>query len=412
VLWLSLGYKAKPGDLLINQSFRMFTRRDFLRVSSLSAIPAVSTLDTFSYESIQAPAEAERVRFSGDGPMYSPTEFIAKLQQINKTKPIEWDFYAKGGSVDKLTAEFARITGKEAAVYLPSGTLANQLAISVLCGENTKAFVQETSHVYRDEADAAQSVFGKRLIPLAPGKAYFTLDELQQSIQFHTQGEVFPSGIGVVSIENPVRRCDGQYVPIDEIKKIAAFCRDKGYKLHLDGARLYLATAASGISVTEYASHFDTVYISLYKYLGAAGGAILCGPRDVIGRMDHLTKIHGGVVFMNWANAAMALHHLQGLDDRLKRSVIQARQLFQRLNQLPGLKITEIAGGTNIVNLQLSTSVNASRLSERLWTKHGIGLPSAKADGTAKLMINESLLNRTNDQLVAAFTEALTSAKA
>ncbi|GAB2551116.1 threonine aldolase family protein [Spirosoma aerophilum] len=390
----------------------MFTRRDFLRVSSLSAVPTVSTLGHFPYNLAPAPVMAEKVRFNGDGPLYSPTEFIAKLQQINKEHPIEWDFYAKGGSVDKLTSEFARITGKEAAIFLPSGTLANQLAISVLSGENTKAFVQETSHVYRDEADAAQSVFSKRLIPLAPGKAYFTLDELQQSIDFHTKGEVFPSGIGMVSIENPVRRCDGQYVPIDEIKKIAAFCRQKGYKLHLDGARIYLAAAFSGTSVSEYASYFDTVYISLYKYLGAAGGAVLCGSKDVIGRMDHLTKIHGGVVFMNWANAAMALHHLQGLDDRLKGSAIQARQLFTQLNQLPGINITEITGGTNIVNLQVSASVNASKLREILWAKHGIDLPPAKADGSMKLMINESLLNRTNDQLVAAFTEALTSAKA
>src|SRR5205823_3658336 len=122
-----------------------------------------------------------------------------------------------------------------------------------------------TSHVYRDEADAAQSIFGKRLIPLAPDKAYFTLEELQKSIEQHTQGEAFKSGIGMVSIENPVRRCDGQFVPISEIKKISAFCREKGYKLHLDGARIYLAAAYAGTSVSEYAAYFDTVYISLYK---------------------------------------------------------------------------------------------------------------------------------------------------
>lgn len=387
----------------------MFTRRNFLRVS---AVPALSVLNEFPYAPATAPAEPEKVRFTGDGPMYPPERFIAKLQEINQAQPIEWDFYGKGGSVDQLTKKFAAITGKEAAVYLPSGTLANQLAISVLSGENTKVFVQETSHVYRDEADAAQSVFGKRLIPLAPGKAYFTVEQLQQSIEEYTQGEVFKSGFGAVSIENPVRRCDGQFVPINEIKKIAAFCREKGYKLHLDGARLYLAAAYSGTSVAEYAAPFDTVYISLYKYLGAAGGAILCGPKSIIDRMDHLAKIHGGVVFMNWANAAMALHHLTGLEERLTRTVTQSKQLFTLLNQLPELKITLIDGGTNISTVQLSTAVNPQKLNEVLWQKHGIGLAPANASGSLKLMVNDSLLTRTNDQILASFKEAIALSKA
>ena len=389
----------------------MFTRRDFLRASSLSAVPTLSALGDWPHQSILPLAESEPVRFTGDGPLYSPTQAIAKLQEINGASPIERDFYGKGGCVDQLAKKFAAITGKEAAIYLPSGTLANQLAISVLSGENTKVFVQETSHVYRDEADAAQSVFGKRLIPLAPGKAYFTGEELQQAIETHTQDEAFKSGIGAVSIENPVRRCDGQFVPIDEIKKIAAFCREKGYKLHLDGARLYLASAYSGTSVAAYASYFDTVYISLYKYLGAPGGAVLCGPKAIIDRMEHLAKIHGGVVFMSWVNAAMALHHLNGLEDRLKRSAVQANELFGRLNNLSGLKITPIAGGTNISNLQLSTSVNVQKLNETLWQKYSIGLAPAKADGSLKLMVNDSLLNQSNNRIVAAFKEALGLAK-
>ena len=389
----------------------MFTRRDFLRFSSASALPAFSDSGDFSGQWPGLDPTPEPVFFMGDGPMYSPTEFIAKLNQINQAKPIERDFYGKGGCVDELTKQFATITGKEAAIYLASGTLANQLAISVLSGENTKVFVQETSHVYRDEADAAQSVFNKRLMPLAPNKAYFTLSDLQQSIEELNQGEVFRSGIGAVSIENPVRRCDGQYVPIEDIKQIAAFCRQKGYKLHLDGARLYLASAYSGTSVNEYASYFDTVYISLYKYLGAAGGAVLCGPKEIIDKMEHLAKIHGGVAFMSWANAAMALHHLAGLENRLKRSALQAKQLVVRLNELPELKITSITGGTNILNAQLASKINGKKLNEILWQKHRIAIPGAKADGSFKLMVNDSLLNRTNDQLVSAFKDAIYAAR-
>lgn len=388
----------------------MFNRRDFLR-SSLGAAPALTGESNFPLSWL-GDSEQKPVRFTGDGPVYTPDEYMAKLAQINQAQPIERDFYGKGGSVDALTKQFAALTGKEAAIYLASGTLANQLALSVLSGDNTKVFVQQTSHVYRDEADAAQSVFGKRLIPLAPDKAYFTLAQLQQSIEEHSQGEAFRSGIGAVSIENPVRRCNGQFVPIEDLKAITAFCRQQGYGLHLDGARLYLAAAYSGTSVAEYASHFDTVYISLYKYLGAAGGAVLCGPKAIIDKMEHLAKVHGGVIFMNWANAAMALHHLTGLEDRLQRTVAQSKQLYSLLNQLPQLTITSIPGGTNISTLQLASSVNAATLTEILWQKHQIGLAKAKADGSLTLMVNDSLLNRTNEQLVVAFQDALRQAKA
>lgn len=102
---------------------------------------------------------------------------------------------------------------------MPSGTMANQLAIAVLSDENTKVFVQDTSHVYRDEADAAQSVFNKRLMPLAKNETYFTLEILKQAIENPGNEEVFKSGIGCVSIENPVRRTDERMVPIEEIKR-------------------------------------------------------------------------------------------------------------------------------------------------------------------------------------------------
>lgn len=385
----------------------MFNRRNFLRISGLSAVPVLSSLDGFFEDLNPEAPKKEGVYFMGDGPMYSPEEFLEKLQQIHKEKPIVKDSYGKGGSVEQLLKKFCEITGKESAIFMPTGTLANQLAISVLSGENTKAFVQETSHVYRDEADSAQSVFNKRLIPLAAGKAYFTLEELQKSIEEHTTGEAFKSGIGAVSIENPVRRNDGQFVPLAEIKKISAFCREKGYKLHLDGARIYLASAFSSVSVSEYASFFDTVYISLYKYLGASGGAVLCGPKDIIDKMEHLIKVHGGTVYSNWANSAMALHHLTNIDDRFKRFAVQSEQLFKMMNELPEMKIKNIENGTNISILKLVNTVNSKKLSEVLWQKYNIALPIAKSDGTIKIMVNDSLLTQSNAQIVTAFKEAL-----
>lgn len=150
-------------------------------------------------------------------------------------------------------------------MFMPTGTMANQLAIKVLSGDHAKVFVQETSHVFRDEVDAAQLVHDKRLIPLAKGEPYFTLDELKQAVEYHKEAENFKSVIGAVSIEIPVRRNEGRMMPVAELKKISAYCKDNKIALHLDGARIYMASAWSGVPVKEYSSYFDTVYISLYN---------------------------------------------------------------------------------------------------------------------------------------------------
>lgn len=156
-----------------------FNRRNFIRLSGLSALPLIYS-GLPEVVSAQLPAqtstlngsfsENERVWFINDGPMYKPTEYIRKLSEIDSKNKITRDSYGQGGTVEEMEKLFISITGKEAAVYMPSGTLANQLALSELSGGNTKIYVQETSHVFRDEADAAQKVFNKRLIPLAKGK--------------------------------------------------------------------------------------------------------------------------------------------------------------------------------------------------------------------------------------------------
>lgn len=390
-------------------------RRNFLKLSGLAMVPALlPSLSGAEAVKIEEPKDApapQLISFTDDGVHYPPDEYIAKLQEISKKDPIKADVYGNGGAVAALQKKFAGITIKEAAIYMPTGTLANQLAISVLSGENTKIFVQDTSHIYRDEADAAQSVYNKRLMPLAPDEPYFTLEELKKGIDYTNDGEVFKSGIGAVAIENPVRRCDGRQVPIEEIRKISEFCRSKGYKMHLDGARLYLASAFGGAAIAEYAALFDTVYISLYKYLGADGGAILCGDKAVIDKMEHLIKVHGGTVFMNWSKAAMALYNLEGLEDRLKRTATQVTDLFEKLNKVPGISITALKNGSNIFDFKLTGGTDAKKFRRALYDNHKVIIRNAGPDGIIKLQVNETLLRTDNQFLVKAFSESLAEAK-
>jgi len=391
-------------------------RRNFLKLSGLAMVPALlpslSKAEALKIDERNDTPAPQLISFTDDGIHYPPDEYIAKLQEISKKDPIKADVYGSGGAVAALQKKFAEITKKEAAIYMPTGTMANQLAISVLSGENTKIFVQDTSHIYRDEADAAQSVHNKRLMPLAPNEPYFTLDELKKGIDYTNDGEVFKSGIGAVAIENPVRRCDGRQVPIDEIKKISEYCRGKGYKLHLDGARLYLASAFGGAAIADYASYFDTVYISLYKYLGADGGAILCGDKAVIDKMEHLIKVHGGTVFMNWSKAAMALYNLDGLEDRLKKTAAQATDLFEKLNKVPGINITTLKNGSNIFDFKVPPGIDVKKFRKGLYDNYKVLTRGAGPDGIIKLQVNETLLRTDNQFLVKAFSDSLAAAKA
>jgi threonine aldolase len=288
--------------------------------------------------------------------------------------------------------------------------MANQLAIAMLSGENTKVFVQDTSHVYRDEADAAQSIFNKRLIPLAKNQTFFTADELKKAIENLDNEEVFKSGLGCVSIENPVRRSDGRMIPIDEIKKISEYCHSKNIRLHLDGARIYLASAWSGISIKEYASHFDTVYISLYKYLGASGGAILCGDKLLIEKLPHMIKIHGGNMFGNWLNAAMASYKLDGIEERLQEAIKRSKEIFASLNQIQGIKISPLDNGTNIYSMKFPDGIHGQKFAESL-NGYFIRMPRPNENGEAKISVNETLLYREPKYILDAIKDSINKAK-
>ena len=385
-------------------------RRSFIASAAMASLPVILPLsNAFGRQEEKHPDAPAKpiVKLYGDGEMFGPQDYLAELQKYNTIKPIVKDQYGIGGEVEALEKKFAEITGKEKAIYMPSGTMANQLAIAVLSGENTKVFVQDTSHIYRDEADAAQSVFNKRLVPLAKNETFFTVDHLRDALGNLAREEVFVSGTGAVAIETPVRRADGKMVPIEELKKISAYCKNNNIKLHLDGARIYLASAWSGIPVKEYASLFDTVYISLYKYFGAAGGAVLCGDRAVIDKMVHLIKVHGGNMYGNWMNAAMALHRMEGFESRLKDAIIRANEIFAVLNKIPGVKVEELDGGTNIYNLHLPKGIDGKKLQDKLNKDYAIRMPRPDEKDISMISVNETLLYQPADYVIEAFRKSL-----
>lgn len=391
-------------------------RRDFLKKIGLTTVPfllpatGISAMPFLEVENEKPGKDTTPVNFIYDGLFFSPREYLEKLNEIHRNTPIEPDFYGNGGATKSLEDNFAQLTGKEKAIYLPTGTMANQLAIKLLNGNNTKVMVPENSHVFRDEADAAQRVHNMRLIPVGKGKPYFKLGDLEDSIHYLHKGEVFKSGLGTVVIENPVRRADGAAVPVETIKKISDYCKKHGYKLHLDGARIHIAAAYTHVSLAEYASYFDTVYISLYKYLNAAGGAVLCGEAKIIDRISHQIKIHGGTVFQNWAYTSVALHYLDGIEERWKNVVSNAGKLISELNKIKGVHINNLKNGTNMYHLKLAQDINLKALATYLYKTHNIILGRA-GNNIVKLTVNESLLTRDIQSIIKAWKTGIKKAR-
>lgn len=181
-------------------------RRDFLKIGGLTATSGI-----FVHPSLVRSEEAKNggfarhVDFTGDGLSLSPLEYSNALRGLAEKAEIEPDYYSQGGTVEALERRFAALLGKEAALFLPTGTLANHMALRRLAGTDRRILVQAESHLYNDSGDCAGTLSGLTLIPLAAGQSTFTLDEVKPWVERAGTARV-EAKIGVISIESPVRR--------------------------------------------------------------------------------------------------------------------------------------------------------------------------------------------------------------
>jgi threonine aldolase len=357
-----------------------------------------------------APPNAEpdvdsAVYFQGDGERQSPAKTIQRLAAFEAAHGIRPDSYSLGGVVEELEGTMARALGKEAALFLPTGTLANLLAITRHCGTRGQALLPAESHVYRDTGDGVARLSGIQMIPLAPGRPGPDAAEVAGALDRAKSDRVYDPA-GVVVLESPVRRQMGRVLPYGELQAISALCHARGVPVHLDGARLYMMAAATGVPVPDYCALFDTVYVSLCKYLGAPFGAILAGSRAFVDGLYHERRLFGGSLPAAWMGAALVLQGLEGFQERFGAALAQGRALVADLNRVPGLRVDPLPDGSNIFPLRLDAGLTASALGQGL-RRHGIVLPAeGGSERLVPLAVNTTILRRSNAALLDAFADA------
>ena len=379
-------------------------RRDFIKIGSLLAGTAAqqNVYSTPTY--LKKPTEGNiGIDFLHDGLSLSPKEYAALLMKLADEGKINTDNYSNGGVVEELENKFAKLFGKEAAVFMPTGTLANHIAIRHLANQNKRVVVQEQSHLFNDTGDSAQSLSGLTLIPIGENVVEFSLNQLEAIVKKTKSGRV-ETKIGAISIESPVRRQQDRMVTYNSMKTIADYAKNNDIKMHLDGARIFVQSVHTQTSPRQYGELFDTVYTSLYKCFNAASGAILVGSKTFTQNLFHERRMFGGGLPAVWPFAAVALYYADSFIDEYTKAWAKAETFFSMLKKEERFEITQYENGSHVVKLTVRNT-DLKKFAAAL-AKKNILIPEP-GPTAFNLKINPSINLATAEYLAKQFVDSL-----
>lgn len=263
------------------------------------------------------------------------------------------DVFGEDPTVNRLQEYLAEFLGKEAALFVPSGTMGNEICINVLTRPGDEVICEKGCHIYNYESGAIPFLSGVQLRPVTGTRGIITAEQVEAVIQ--PSYEHLPR-TSVVAIENTHNSAGGTVFPISEMKRLFELTRSHGLKLHLDGARIWNASIASGIEIKEYAQYCDTVSICFSKGLGAPVGSAIAGSREFVQEARRVRKIFGGGMRQVGILAAGALFALQNNIHRLADDHKHAKMLAEALQKLPGITLDLESVQTNIVIFDVAES--------------------------------------------------------
>ena len=267
-------------------------------------------------------------------------------------------------SVNRLCAVVCELLGKEAAVYLPSGTMCNEIAILVHCRPGDEILADHTAHIIIAEGGGPAALAGALVRPLDGRRGVFTAEQVDDGVR---EASRYAPRTGLISVEQTSNRGGGTVWPLEDIRTVADAARRHALPLHMDGARLMNAVVASGVPARDFAEPFDSVWIDLSKGLGCPVGGVLAGSADFIEQAWRWKQRMGGAMRQAGIVAAAGTYALEHHVDRLAEDHANARLLAERIAGLPGLEVDVDAVETNLVFIDVSgTGLTADAVYRRL----------------------------------------------
>lgn len=278
------------------------------------------------------------------------TRPTAAMRAAIAAAPVGDDQYGEDTPTNELQQRCAALLGKEAALWLPSGTMANQVALRTLARPGDEVIAGRESHAAWHETGGAAANAGVQIVEVGRG-GLFTADDFEAAIKLRGL-PVFPPTT-VVEIENTHNRGGGLVFPQAEVERICALARERGIASYLDGARIWNAAVASGRSEAELAAPFDLVGVAFSKGLGAPGGSLLAGPKALIATANRHRRMLGGAMRQTGFYTAAALFGVEHHRARLAEDHANARALAETLAASPVVQLDLATVQTNIVVFHL-----------------------------------------------------------
>ncbi len=304
--------------------------------------------------------------------LYSDTITLptAAMRTFMAEAPVGDEQKGEDPSVNELTAVAAGLLGKEAAVFLPSGTMCNEIALAVHSRPGDEILADATAHIINYEVGGPAALSGINVRALEGERGVFTAEQFRAAIR--TPSRYAPATTGVV-IEQTSNAGGGTVWPLERIEEITGIARERGMWTHMDGARLLNASVASGIPAQTYAQHFDSVFIDLSKGLGAPVGGLLAGTKEFIDSAWRLKQRWGGAMRQAGVIASAGVYALRHHVDRLADDHANARLLATELAKIEGLVVHPEHVETNIVLFDVSaTGLTAAEFGARTIEEHGV----------------------------------------
>ncbi|MGB2697157.1 MAG: GntG family PLP-dependent aldolase, partial [Candidatus Zixiibacteriota bacterium] len=254
-------------------------------------------------------------------------------------------------TVIKLQMIVADLLGKEDALFVASGTMANQVCLRTLTRHGDEIILEEDSHIFNYEVGSASALSGLQLYPIRGSRGVITAEQIKERIR---PDDIHIPPTRVIVLENTHNRAGGTVFPLDEMKNIFSLASEFHIKMHLDGARLWNAVMATGTPLHTWAKPFDSVSVCLSKGLGAPIGSVIAGSGEFVRKARRVRKMYGGGMRQVGIIAAAGIYAIENNFNRLVEDHRNAQLLAERLKDLEGLKIDLESVQTNIVVIDIA----------------------------------------------------------